>query len=233
VIATAEEALALVRERGAATLVPAGDLPSLVEAVAGGRVRGSWWSHPSGRRLYAIGEELGESSEVLVLRRVQGKVTFLHRALWPALLRVVLDGAWRRRARAALPDVARRLLARVERAGEARLDALAKGASAGRRSVLHSAARELEARLLVLSRSVHTERGHHATVLCGWRRWATPALAREAGALDLAEAVAALERVGGAPVTAAARPGPAGRRVARPPAHSERSTSTSRSRRLP
>src|SRR5207249_7925144 len=132
-----------------ATLVPAGDLPSLVEAVAGGRVRGSWWSHPSGRRIYAIAEELGESSEVLVLKLVQGKVTFLHRALWPALLRVVLDGAWRRRARAALPDVARRLLARVERAGEARLDALAEGASAGRRSALHSAARELEARLLV------------------------------------------------------------------------------------
>ena len=80
-IRTAQEALDLVRARGAVTLVPAGAGRSLFEAVAGGPVRGSWWGHPRGKLIFALASALEGSPEVLALKLAQGKVTFLHRSL--------------------------------------------------------------------------------------------------------------------------------------------------------
>jgi len=186
VIHTPQEALALVRARVAVPLTPAGSRLSLVEAATGERPKGSWWGHPKGTTIYALATALEDSPEVAVLKLVRGKITFLHRAAWPALLRVALDATSRRAAAAELPAAARRLLERVEDAGEVRLDALARTSAA--RRALKAAAHELESRLLVMSRSVHTERGRHDTLLQSWRRWAPADVVAEARQLDLGEA---------------------------------------------
>ena len=65
-----------------------GVAPCLAEAVVGGPIRGSWWSHPRGRDVFRVLQEIRASSEVLVCRLVDGKVTFVHKRVWPALVRL-------------------------------------------------------------------------------------------------------------------------------------------------
>ncbi len=65
-----------------------GPVPRLTEAIAGEPIRGSWWGHPKGQQIFAVLETVTESPEVLVCRLVGGKVTLVHRRLWPALVRV-------------------------------------------------------------------------------------------------------------------------------------------------
>ena len=62
-------------------------VPSLAAAVAGSPIRGSWWTHPRAKTIFAITRGVRESSEVLVCRIVDGKIAFVHRRLWPALVR--------------------------------------------------------------------------------------------------------------------------------------------------
>ena len=130
-------------------------LPSLVALVAGAPVRGSWWGHPLGHTIFAVGEALYEHPDVLLVKLISGKATWVHRRLWPALLAVArarepwqLDG---------LSPEARALLGRIEREGEVR----AGGA----------AAREIETRLLARGSQVHAKSGRHAKVLQAWGRW--------------------------------------------------------------
>ena len=65
-----------------------GPAPSFAERVAGGRIRGSWWAHPRGRDIYRLAEAVEDSGEVLMCRLIEGKVTWVHRRLWPALVRL-------------------------------------------------------------------------------------------------------------------------------------------------
>ena len=83
----AAQALAFVRRQGVALESAAGPVPNVVEAIAGEPMRGSWWSHPRGRAIFRLLRSLRESPEILVCRVVAGKVTFVHRRLWPALAR--------------------------------------------------------------------------------------------------------------------------------------------------
>lgn len=85
---TAEDALAFVRERGVVLVSAKGSAPSLVEAIVGQPVKGSWWAHPEGKRIFATLNAVTDSEEVLVCRLVGGKVTLVHRRLWPALARL-------------------------------------------------------------------------------------------------------------------------------------------------
>lgn len=65
-----------------------GAVPSLAQAIAGGPLRGSWWAHPRSHHMYRVFEGVCDSDQVLVCRLVEGKVTFVHRRLWPALVRL-------------------------------------------------------------------------------------------------------------------------------------------------
>jgi len=85
---TAEEAMDLVRERGVVLVSAKASAPSLVEALAGEPIRGSWWAHPEGRRIYAALRVVTNSEDVLVCRLAGGKLTLVHRRLWPALARL-------------------------------------------------------------------------------------------------------------------------------------------------
>jgi hypothetical protein len=94
-----EEALAFVERHGVVLASARGPVPSLAEAIAGGPIRGSWWAHPRGRRIFAILGAVADSPDILACRAVGGKVTFVHRRLWPALVRVAVRFAPQRVSR--------------------------------------------------------------------------------------------------------------------------------------
>jgi hypothetical protein len=54
----------------------------------GGPIRGSWWGHPKGHEIFRVTEGVCESPEVLVCKLIDGKVTYIHRRLWPALVKL-------------------------------------------------------------------------------------------------------------------------------------------------
>lgn len=131
-------------------------LPSLTTLVAGEPIRGSWWGHPRGQAIFRVAQELADHPDAATVRLVSGKLTWVHRRLWPALVAVGSAGeVWQRRG---LSPAARSLLTRVRKLGAVE----ASGA----------AARELERRLLVHAEQVHTESGAHAKRLASWEHWA-------------------------------------------------------------
>ena len=85
---TPKQALAFVEKHGVVLQAARGPVPSLAERVAGGPIRGSWWGHPKGQEIFRLAEAMTESDDVLVCRLVDGKVTYVHRRLWPALVRL-------------------------------------------------------------------------------------------------------------------------------------------------
>ena len=85
---TDDEALAFVRDHGIVLQAARGAVPSLAEAIAGGPIRGSWWGHPRRHEIFRATEAVSDSPDVLVCRLVDGKVTYVHRRLWPALVRL-------------------------------------------------------------------------------------------------------------------------------------------------
>ena len=64
-----------------------GPLPNVAELVAGEPIKGSWWAHPKSGDIFAALNDLDASPDVVRLRLVNNKVTFVHRRLWPALVR--------------------------------------------------------------------------------------------------------------------------------------------------
>ncbi len=144
------------------------DVPSLVSIVAGVRVRGSWWGHPAGQLICQVGEALDSDRDVLVVRLWRGKLTLVHRRLWPALARIgAARSGWQM---AGLSDVATLLLAHVNREGSARSDRLPADFPSGSQG-LRPALRSLDQRLLILTRSVHTSTGAHALEAESWAAW--------------------------------------------------------------
>lgn len=67
--------------------------PSLVTMVVGGAVQGSWWGHAEGNRIYNLAGALDDYEDVLSLKLVGGKITFVHATLWPALLALATSKA--------------------------------------------------------------------------------------------------------------------------------------------
>jgi hypothetical protein len=158
-------------------------LPSAVAIVAGEPLQGSWWSHPSGHAIFNSLNALATHPDVLVTRLVGGKVTFVHRRLWPAVLAVATERADWQFARLPLP--ARELYDSVERQGML----FATGRSA----------KDLERRMLVHGEQVHTQKGHHELRLESWAIWAertgcANTLTPEAGRQEI---VAVVQGLGG------------------------------------
>ena len=85
---TAEEAMAFVRAQGVVLVSGKGAVPRLTEMIVGEPIKGSWWAHPKSHQIFAILQAVTDSEEILVCRLVDGKVTLVHRRLWPALVRV-------------------------------------------------------------------------------------------------------------------------------------------------
>ena len=132
-------------------------LPSVVGLVTGESLKGSWWSHPEARKIFAVLTDLEDHEDVLLTKLIAGKDTLVHRRLWPAL--VAVGGAREAWQRDGLTPPSKRLLESVERA---KSGVVAAGAPA----------RELALRLLVVSSERHSESGKHVRVLESWKDWA-------------------------------------------------------------
>jgi hypothetical protein len=87
-VITADEALSFVREEGMVLVSARGSLPCLVEVILGEAIRGSWWAHPRSREIFTVLQEVEGSTELLRCRLVGGKITLVHRRLWPALFKL-------------------------------------------------------------------------------------------------------------------------------------------------
>lgn len=156
--------------------------------ITGEALRTSWWSHPKGRLIFAALDALEDHPDVLFAKLLDRKVTLIHRQMWPLLLAAVGGrDAWQMDR---LSEKGQRLLDEIESArkpmeGDPKI------------------ARELDLRLLVHSRQVHSESGKHVTLLESWASWAKrtgtkPLKSREAARKRIAEAAVAI----GAPIRA-------------------------------
>ncbi len=79
--------MAALVEHGMLLQSARGPLPNVAELVAGEPIKGSWWGHPKGHEIFDALGELDDSPDVVRLRLVNGKVTLVHRRMWPALVR--------------------------------------------------------------------------------------------------------------------------------------------------
>ena len=155
--------------------------PALAQTIAGGPIRGSWWGHPKGHAIFDASCALQEHPDVLVAKVVDGKVTFVHRRLWPAFLGLATSrAAWQMDGLG--PD-AIGLLARAD-VEDVRGD--------------DKILRLLAQRWLLDVFEVHAENsGRHVKVGRSWARWASdrspgPALPPDVAHAELQRAVAGL-----------------------------------------
>jgi len=91
-----------VRRHGIVLESAKGALPNLAEAIAGAPIRGSWWGHRDSKRIFRATRLVRSSDQILVCRLVEGKVTYVHCCLWPALVR--LAGYFKNDALAAIRE---------------------------------------------------------------------------------------------------------------------------------
>lgn len=125
----------------------------VVSILSGEKLSTSWWSHAAGQKIFACLERLDDDADVLTTRLVAGKITYIHRRLWPAFLAIALSQeTWQTNSLSA--------------------DALRLFDSVKNSSTRASGkpARELQERLLVHAQQVHTESGRHETLLDAWPR---------------------------------------------------------------
>ena len=62
---------------------------SLADAVLGRNRRGSWWGHRHGKAFFGLTRRVRASADVLICHLIDGKITYVHRRLWPAMIRLV------------------------------------------------------------------------------------------------------------------------------------------------
>jgi len=83
-----EAVTAFVVGHGVVLQAARGPVPSLAEFIAGAPIRGSWWGHPMGHAIFQATEAIRSNEDILVCKLVDGKITYVHRRLWPALVKL-------------------------------------------------------------------------------------------------------------------------------------------------
>ncbi|MFN2510298.1 MAG: hypothetical protein ABR568_02505 [Pyrinomonadaceae bacterium] len=63
-------------------------LPSVASLIAGAPLRGSWWSHPFAGKIYISLGQFSDHRDVMFTKLISGKVTLVHRKLWPEILAI-------------------------------------------------------------------------------------------------------------------------------------------------
>jgi hypothetical protein len=142
-------------------------LPSVAAIVAGEPIRGSWWGHNRGHEIFYAAQQMASHPDVVITKLVSKRVTYVHRKLWPAI--VAVGSARQNWQLSGLSPAATELLALVDTTGRIRTDRIRVRSL--KKKTVTDAVRELEVRLLVHSREIHTERGAHAKVLETWQVW--------------------------------------------------------------
>jgi hypothetical protein len=147
-------------------------LSNVVTLLTGESFSKSWWSHPKGRLIFAVVSDLSEHPDVLFSKLLNGKVTLVHRKLWPAFLSVALaNEPWQTRS---LSSRGQQLLAALNQSRE-------PIRSSG------PAVKELEVRLLAHARQVHTESGRHELLVEPWTIWSHRAGVKRLRSVSLAK----------------------------------------------
>jgi hypothetical protein len=82
-----------VAKHGVVLASARGPVPTFAAAVAGEPIVGSWWAHPKGKAIFRAMSELDDDLDIRCFKLVDNKVTFVHRRMWPALVRLATDGA--------------------------------------------------------------------------------------------------------------------------------------------
>jgi hypothetical protein len=85
---TTDELLAALEAHGVLLESAKGPVPNVAELVVGAPISGSWWSHPDRHAVFAEINALAEHPDVVRTRLLNGKVTLVHRRVWPALVLV-------------------------------------------------------------------------------------------------------------------------------------------------
>jgi hypothetical protein len=143
------------------------EIPDICELVTSQKIKGSWWGDPAGSEIFAVGEMISDHPDVTVTKLIAGKVTFVHRSLWPKLIAVGhAREEWQMKS---LSSPAKLLLRKLDKEGSLVTGKLGKDFGEKTRD----AARELELKLLIHSEQFHTESGFHAKLLETWDHWAT------------------------------------------------------------
>ena len=147
-------------------------LLNVVTLLTGEAFSKSWWSHPKGRLIFAVVSDLSEHRDVLFCKLINGKVTLVHRSLWPAFLSIALaNEPWQTRG---LSSRGQQLLASLNESKE-------PINSSG------PAVKELEVRLLAHARQVHTESGRHELMVEPWTSWSRTIRVKPLRSLSLAK----------------------------------------------
>jgi len=144
-------------------------LPSVASLIAGEPVRGSWWPHARAQVIFTMLQQLADHREAVMTKLVSGKVTFVHRRLWTAVITIgQAHEVWQMNK---LTAAAKRILNMVEETGSilsSDLDWTTRF-----KSVKPGAAiRDLERRLLIHSEEFHSDSGAHAKRIETWEHWA-------------------------------------------------------------
>jgi hypothetical protein len=133
-------------------------LPSVCQVVTGAPIKGSWWGHELGKVIYAVCGTLEDHPDVVRVKLLFGKITYVHRELWPALLTVVTaHDSWQV---SGLSAEAADLFEKVEQKGVLTAEEESR-----------AAVQMLEKRMLVLSANIHTPSGRHVKELESWSHW--------------------------------------------------------------
>ena len=85
---TSDDAIEFVRRHGVVLESARGPVPNLADTVAGTEISDSWWGHPLGDEIFGLTRAVRNRADVLVCRLVDGKITYVHLRLWPALARI-------------------------------------------------------------------------------------------------------------------------------------------------
>lgn len=160
-----------LKQNKVATLTPVdAKVSSLVEALTGEKVKGSWWGHPRAHLIYNTYQHLVRDPNVLTMKLIKGKVTFIHQELWASMLSAVLNQAWRQSARCQLSPLSEQILKLAEQEGT--LICTPSYLSVDRsRKEIRKARVELERRALIISGDKHTDSGAHAPYLESWNHF--------------------------------------------------------------
>jgi len=142
------------------------DFPNVPNLITGERIRGSWWTHDRAQEIFVVSEMLEDHPDVMTIKLLSGKVTFVYRELWNRVYAIGLAREeWQLKK---LPANAAELLKVLDKTGSIQTNKVGKqfGPKPG------ETARELELRLLIHARQVHGESGAHTKILETWPAWA-------------------------------------------------------------
>lgn len=133
-------------------------IPNVVGIITGESLHTSWWSHPKSHLIFSVLTRLADDPRVLFAKLLDRKDTLIHTSLWPALLAVGTSREqWQLKGLSASATHV--------------LNRLASG-SAGI-AATGPVAKELQVRLLGMTREVHTESGRHELLFESWPAWSS------------------------------------------------------------